>query len=51
MKASEADAVAIGMARRATYLMPQRFTRLNRPDDADRDRFDRKAGHVPLLDG
>ena len=30
MKASEAEAVAIGIASRATHLMPQRFTRLNR---------------------
>jgi len=30
MKASEAEAVAIGMARRATHLMPHRFTRLNK---------------------
>ena len=30
MNASEADTVAIGMASRATHLMPQKFTRLNR---------------------
>jgi len=30
MKASEAETVAMGMARRATHLMPQRFTKLNR---------------------
>lgn len=30
MKASEAEAVAMGMASRATHLMPQTFTKLNR---------------------
>jgi len=29
MKASETEAVAMGMARRATHLMPQRLTKLN----------------------
>ena len=30
MKASEAEAVAMGMARRATHLIPHRFTKLKK---------------------
>ena len=50
-KASDAEAVASGMARRATHLMPQRLTKVKTTTIADRDRLDRQARQIPLLDG
>ncbi len=42
-KASDAETVAMGMASRATHLMPHRFTTVKSQDDGDGDGFDRKA--------
>lgn len=49
-KASVAETEAIGMARRATHLMPHRLMRVKNENDGDGHGFDRQRRKVPVLE-